>query len=131
MNEVAVDEADDYFGSLRLRRQRVAEPLLYIDVITETTGDGEDDSNDRNDSKQRAVGQRGCCHKHLLVEEPLYGEQQHLQQLIEEKAYSRYFVALHAPNVHLKKMHQVAHQFSNLNSQLKVSAPISRVLFRQ
>ena len=75
MDQIAVDKANHRLGNLRLRREGVAKPHLYIFIIAKTAGYGKDHSEDGHNGKKRGIGKRRG-----LVEHALGGEEADCQK---------------------------------------------------
>ena len=116
MHEVRVDESDDGFRHLRLRLQRIAEPLLDIDGESEAPCHGEDDGCYGHDGQQRGISERRRHTEKVVGDERLGGEYDDLGSLDKSIFPPRQFLIVEEPHILFQEGDDVVKPFHVLRS---------------
>ena len=104
MNQVAVHEANNDVGCLRLRLQGIAKPHLYIFIIAEATSYGKHHSQDGNDGQQRGISQGRSSRHDPFGRKEAYGQHHLLHHLNQQEPQRRNVTLGNPPDILREKI---------------------------
>ena len=116
VHQITVHEAHNDVCRLWLRLKCGAEPLLYVPVVAESTGDGEHHCHDGNDGEDGGISEcRRLAHHPFGGEEP-HGKNHFLCRFEQEQAHPAHATGLNLPDAGVVKVDYFPYLFFHLLS---------------